>query len=154
MKYSRKGFWLTTLAIWAVLAVFLALIIWLRPERPMVRPQPIVGLLAAAVSFISLTLALRAFSYRDEIQRQTGMRCWFFGSQIGAVIAGLVTVSIFAFGHPTPRAIINVFSHVLPMQPVAPFRYGFGTGFLTLAFAQVIGSLLVRAFLSLPKRES
>jgi hypothetical protein len=156
MQYSRKGFWLTTVAAWSVMAVFLVLVFWLRPEPP--RPRPIIGLLAVAVSFIVVTLAIRAFFYRDEIQRQNGMRCVYFGFPIGSVIAGALTVSIFIFRHPAPRAFINFMlpltPHARPPLPGDFFRMGFAVGLLTLAFAQVIGALLMRAFLSLPKRGS
>jgi hypothetical protein len=124
MQYSRKGWWISKTALWAVMLAGIALVIGLRPERPMT------GLLFVAVFVICVPLGMRAFFYSDEIERQTRMRCWYFGCKIGVVITGLALVSMFFFGLPAPDAIINLFLHGRLQLPDAMFRVGVQTGFL------------------------
>src|SRR4051812_48774786 len=90
MTYSAKKRWMMTGGALALALTGMALVIWLSRNHT----DPVsVGLFRAVLALIVVGLAMRAYSYMDEVQRQTVQKCWFWGSLIG--IAAMLPVVVF-----------------------------------------------------------
>ena len=69
----------------------MALVFWLARNHT----DPVsVGMLRVALAVIVIGIVMRAVSYRDEVQRQTSQKRWFWGSMIGLVAMTPAVVSL------------------------------------------------------------
>ena len=147
MAYSRKGWWVAKTSSVLVVLAGEALVFWLRPTLA------VAGVLLITAVLASFAFGMQAFFYRDEIERQTRMRCWYFGSMLGMISAAIVTISIFFFRLLNPQMITLFIFHMhRPPMPRDFFAAGFTTGLLLLIFAQILGALFFRVLFMLPAR--
>jgi len=91
MAYSAKRYRTVMGSIFALAVAGFAAIFWLARNHA----DPIsVGMFRVALAVIIIGLAMLAVSYRDEVQRQTGQKRWFFGSMIGIAAMTPAVVSL------------------------------------------------------------
>jgi len=121
MAYSAKKYWMLSGSCLALGLAGMALVIWLARNHT----EPVsVGLLRATLALIVIAVAMRAYSYLDEVQRQAAQKRWFLGSMIG--IAGMLPVVVFLQTHQLwLDATVQFFFHN-PAKPSFYFSLGVG----------------------------
>ena len=120
MAYSAKKRWMMTGSALALALTGMALVIWLTRNHT----DPVsVGLFRAVLALIVVGLGMRAYSYMDEVQRQTVQKCWFWGSLIG--IAAMLPVVVFLQTHrPWLDAAVQFMPFLHPATPSGYFSLG------------------------------
>src|SRR3954470_2938266 len=139
MAYSRKGWWIS------LSACFLLLGLWVLTARLGHWNLFARGISGIIVAVIAVALATRAFFFQDEIQKQSRMREWYFGSLLG-IVAVLVVV---ACARMYPATLVLFFPAGRSMTPGQYMTIGVAIGFAMTCGMQVIGALLVRAVAAL-----
>jgi Kef-type K+ transport system membrane component KefB len=102
------------------------------------------AVIAMLLILASCALAVRAWFYRDEIQRQTGTTAWFWGSLLGIVAGALFILVMRATGG---------MDHLVELaggQQHNSHSY-FALGFALSLLMQVAGYVIVRTALRLDK---
>ena len=141
MAYSRKGWWIN------LSACFLLFGLWVLTVRLGHWNLYARGISGFIVAVIAVALATRAFFFQDEIQKQSRMREWYFGSLIGI----LATLAIVVCARMYPGTLLSFF-HPNPGRSTAPGQYmtiGLAIGFTMTCLLQVVGALLARAVAAL-----
>ena len=113
----------------------MALVLWLTRNHT----DPVsVGLFRGALALIVVGLAMRSYSYMDEVQRQTAQKRWFWGSLIG--IAAMLPVVVFLQTHRPwlDAAVQFIFRH-----PAMPPLY-FSLGVVLPVMFQVVSVLVLK----------
>ncbi len=105
----------------------------------------VTGLLSVLVGLVACGMALRAYSYMDEVQRRTQQTHWFWGSMIG--FAAFLPVAT-ALGPNTAwlDAAIQFFFH----HPGTPRLY-FGFGAVLPIVFQAVGYFALNLLGKLPR---
>ena len=119
MAYSAKKYWTLAGSALALAVAGMALVFWLSRNHA----DPVfVGLFRIALALIVVGIGMRAFSYTDEVQRQTGQKRWFWGSLIG--IAAMLPVVVLLQTHKLwlDAAVQFIFRH--PATPLLFFNLG------------------------------
>ena len=142
MTYSRKGFWITMGLFWAVTACAIAAVLLLHPA------PPVRFLIALALMLVAFPLAMRAVFFQDEIQRQTRMTNWYFGSQIGLIVAGIVMVLCV---WSLPASLQPFMDEIFASHSHDPDKY-LAVGFMVPVIGQVLGTYLMRGVAALRSR--
>jgi len=141
MAYSRKGWWIN------LSACFLLFGLWVLAVRLGHWNLYARGISGFIVAVIAVALATRAFFFQDEIQKQSRMREWYFGSLIGI----LATLAIVVCARMYPGTLLSFF-HANPGRSTTPGQYmaiGLAIGFTMTCLLQVVGALLARAVAAL-----
>jgi hypothetical protein len=142
MAYSAKKYWTlggSALALWG--AAF-ALLIWLHHNHT----DPVsVGLFRVAVAWIVVGLAMRALSYRDEVQRQSEQKRWFQGSMIGIAAMAPLVVTL-----QTHTAWLDAAVQFILRHPATP-THSFNLGILIPVIFQVVSVLVLKLLDKLSK---
>lgn len=140
MIYSRKRYWLAIAAAFAIEAVTVTLLIRLHPAHA--------GFWTMAMLAVCCALAFLAYFSQDEIQRQNGMRAWYYGGLL-ALLFGVVPFMLIA-PDTTFEAMVGFFPHAANV-PEAVLRHShkvyFVLGFEVTFLAQLIGFFIARIML-------
>jgi hypothetical protein len=144
MAYSAKKRWVMTGGVLALGAAGMALLIWLNRNHT----DPVsVGVFRVALGLIVVGLAMRSYSYMDEVQRQTAQKRWLWGSIIGFAAMLPVVVCLQTHQLWLDAAVQFIFRH-----PAMPSFY-FSLGVAVPVVFQVVSALVLR-LLDTPLRGS
>src|SRR3984885_4850496 len=119
MAYSAKKYRTLASGVLALAVAGFALLIWL--TRNHTDPAS-VAMLRGTLALIVVGLGMRAYSYTDEVQRQTGQKRWFWGSMIGFAAMLPVVVVLQTEKAWLDAAVQFIFRH--PAMPRLYFTLG------------------------------
>ena len=142
MAYSAKKRWLMQGGALVLGLGGVALVAMLKLNQT---DPPVTTLLLMLVGLIACGMALRAYSYMDEVQRQADQIHWYWGAPIGTIAMLPVVI---ALGPNTARldAAIQFFFH----HPGIPRLY-FGFGLLLPIAFQLVGYFALKLLGKLPR---
>jgi uncharacterized membrane-anchored protein len=143
MAYSAKKRWMMTGSALTLGLAGMALVIWLARNHT----DPVsVGLFRVTLALIVGGLAVRAYSYMDEVQRQTAQKTWFWGSLIG--FAAMLPVVVFLQTH---QLWLEAAVQFMPfLHPAGPHSY-FSLGVVIPLMFQAVSALILRLLEKLPR---
>jgi hypothetical protein len=135
MAYSAKKYRTLASSVLALAVAGFALLIWLTRNHT----DPVsVGLFRVVLAWIVIGFAMRSLSYRDEVQRQTGQKRWFWGSLIGFAAMLPLVVSL-----QTHKAWLDAAAQFIFHQPSTPSFY-FTLGVMIPVIFQAVSVLVLK----------
>ncbi len=135
MAYSAKKYWTLGGGAIALGIVGLGLVFWLHHNHT---DPASIGMLRVVLGLAVVGITMRAISYRDEVQRQSMQKRWFFGSFIG--LAAMLPVVV---GFQTHRAWLDATVQFFFRHPPMPGLY-FSFGIMVPVMFQLVCVLVLR----------
>jgi hypothetical protein len=142
MAYSAKGRRLMEGGALALGLAGMALVAWLHRNHT----DPVsVGLFRATLGLILFGLAMRAYNYMDEVQRQTLQKRWLFGSVMGIAAMLPLVVSL-----QTHQPWLDATIQFLFRHPATPSLY-FSLGIAMPVMFQITSMLVLKLLDKFPR---